>query len=105
MTASIGVAVYPIDGREHSELLQRSDFAMFRNKGDMSNRPSISGSTRAPSAPPRDHTWDRLNVREQKDGSPPGECCGEPKYDENAVDVPCGSPGTLDLDYTDGVGW
>jgi hypothetical protein len=35
------VAVYPIDGREHSELLQRSDFAMFRNKGAMSNRPSI----------------------------------------------------------------
>lgn len=41
MTASVGVAVYPIDGREHSELLQRSDFAMFRNKGAMSNRPSI----------------------------------------------------------------
>jgi diguanylate cyclase (GGDEF)-like protein len=41
MTASIGVAVYPIDGREHSELLQRSDFAMFRNKGAMSNRPRI----------------------------------------------------------------
>ena len=41
LTASIGVAVYPIDGREYSELLQRSDFAMFRNKGDMSGRPSI----------------------------------------------------------------
>ena len=41
MTTSIGVAVYPIDGHEHSELLQRSDLAMFRNKGDMSTRPSI----------------------------------------------------------------
>jgi diguanylate cyclase (GGDEF)-like protein len=41
MTASIGVAVYPIDGREHRELLQRSDLAMFRSKGAMSNRPSI----------------------------------------------------------------
>ena len=41
LTTSIGVAVYPIDGHEHSELLQRSDLAMFRNKGDMSSRPSI----------------------------------------------------------------
>ena len=41
----------------------------------------------------------------EKDGSPPGECCGEPKYDENAVDVRDGLPGTLSLDYTDGVGW
>lgn len=41
MSASIGVAVYPIDGREYSDLLQRSDLAMFRNKGDGSSRPSI----------------------------------------------------------------
>jgi len=41
MTTSIGVAVYPIDGHEHSELLQRSDLAMFHNKGEMSTRPSI----------------------------------------------------------------
>ena len=41
LTTSIGVAVYPIDGREYGELLQRSDFAMFRNKCDMSSRPSI----------------------------------------------------------------
>jgi diguanylate cyclase (GGDEF)-like protein len=41
LTTSIGVAVYPTDGLEHGELLQRSDLAMFRNKGDMSSRPSI----------------------------------------------------------------
>ncbi len=41
LTASIGVAVYPSDGREYSELLERSDFVMFRKKGDMSGRPSI----------------------------------------------------------------
>jgi diguanylate cyclase (GGDEF)-like protein len=41
LTASIGVAVYPIDGREIEELLQRSDSAMFRNKGDTSTRPCI----------------------------------------------------------------
>ena len=41
MSASIGVAVYPIEGREYSDLLQRSDLAMFRNKGDRSSRPSI----------------------------------------------------------------
>jgi diguanylate cyclase (GGDEF)-like protein len=41
LTASIGVAVYPIDGSEIEELLQRSDSAMFRNKGDMASRPSI----------------------------------------------------------------
>jgi diguanylate cyclase (GGDEF)-like protein len=41
LTTSIGVAVYPTDGHEHGELLQRSDLAMFRNKGDMSSRPSI----------------------------------------------------------------
>jgi len=41
LTASIGVAVYPIDGSEIGELLQRSDSAMFRNKSDMSSRPSI----------------------------------------------------------------
>lgn len=42
LTASIGVAVYPIDGSEIEELLQRSDSAMFRNKGDTSSRPCIS---------------------------------------------------------------
>ena len=41
LTTSIGVAVYPNEGREYSDLLQRSDVAMFRNKGDMSSRPSI----------------------------------------------------------------
>ena len=41
LTTSIGVAVYPIEGREYSDLLQRSDLAMFRNKGNMSSRPSI----------------------------------------------------------------
>ena len=41
LTTSIGVAVYPIDGSEIEELLQRSDSAMFRNKGDMSSRPNI----------------------------------------------------------------
>jgi diguanylate cyclase (GGDEF)-like protein len=41
LTTSIGMAVYPGDGLEYGELLQRSDFAMFRNKGDMSSRPSI----------------------------------------------------------------
>ena len=41
LTVSIGVAVYPSDGREYSELLERSDFVMFRKKGDVSGRPSI----------------------------------------------------------------
>jgi hypothetical protein len=41
LTTSIGVAVYPIHGREIGELLQRSDSAMFRNKGDMASRPTI----------------------------------------------------------------
>jgi diguanylate cyclase (GGDEF)-like protein len=82
MTASIGVAVYPIDGREHSELLQRSDLAMFRNKGAMSNRPSIVRLDQTLSATPRFHTWGSEPAGE-KDGSPPGECCEEPKYDES----------------------
>jgi diguanylate cyclase (GGDEF)-like protein len=48
ITTSIGVAVYPIDGREHNELLERSDFAMFRNKGAMSNRPSMTRLDQSP---------------------------------------------------------
>jgi diguanylate cyclase (GGDEF)-like protein len=41
LTTSIGVAIYPIDGSEMEELLQRSDVAMLRSKGDVSSRPSI----------------------------------------------------------------
>jgi diguanylate cyclase (GGDEF)-like protein len=41
LTTSIGVAVYPIDGSEMGELLQRSDVAMLRSKGDVSSRPFI----------------------------------------------------------------
>jgi diguanylate cyclase (GGDEF)-like protein len=48
LTASIGVAVFPIDGREIGELLQRSDSAMFRNKCDMSSRPSIFNIDQTP---------------------------------------------------------
>jgi len=48
ITTSIGVAVYPSDGREHEELLRRSDFAMFRNKSALSNRPSMSRLDQSP---------------------------------------------------------
>lgn len=47
MSASIGVAVYPIAGRQYGDLLRQSDVAMFRNKGDMSSRPSILRLDRA----------------------------------------------------------
>ncbi len=32
MTVSIGIAVYPIDGEEYGELIQRADQAMYRDK-------------------------------------------------------------------------
>ena len=32
VTASIGVAVYPVDGASQSDLLQRADCAMYRAK-------------------------------------------------------------------------
>jgi len=33
LTTSIGMAVYPVDGQQYGDLIQVSDFAMYRNKG------------------------------------------------------------------------
>jgi diguanylate cyclase (GGDEF)-like protein len=46
LTTSIGMAVYPVDGQQYGELIQVSDFAMYRNKGR--GRAPSSGIEAAP---------------------------------------------------------
>jgi len=94
MTTSVGVAVYPIEGREYSDLLQRSDLAMFRNKGERASRPSIVGSIKVQSALPQDLSSDSAGVAVHQAAFPFGACCGEPGEDAVAGDLPSGSPST-----------
>ena len=88
LTASIGAAVFPRDGREYGELLERSDFVMFRKKGDVSGRPSIVRRDQGFASGTKDSNSGPVDVLAQKDGSPSGECCGEPKCDEFAETYP-----------------
>ena len=89
LTTSIGVAVYPMDGSEIEDLLQRSDFAMFRNKGDTSSRPNIFRIDPTPAnAIPADHAGDGAEMLEQEAGSPPGERGGEPLNDDLTGKLP-----------------
>ncbi len=41
LTASIGTAVYPIDGRNYRDLIHRSDIGMYRRKARSSAPPSL----------------------------------------------------------------
>jgi diguanylate cyclase (GGDEF)-like protein len=41
ITASVGIAVYPIDAHGYDDLMQMSDLAMYRHKARRSVRPSI----------------------------------------------------------------
>jgi diguanylate cyclase (GGDEF)-like protein len=45
LTASIGLAVYPIDGAGYTDLIERSDLAMYFDK---SRCPSATGKSRSP---------------------------------------------------------
>ncbi len=95
LTASIGAAVYPRDGREYSELLERSDFVMFRKKGDVSARPSIVRRAPGFASDAAESNLGQGELLDEKDSSPTGECCGEPKQDETAGKLPNGSSSTL----------
>jgi diguanylate cyclase (GGDEF)-like protein len=95
MTTSIGVAVYPIDGSEYGDLLRRSDFAMFRNKGNMSSRPSIFRLDQAIASSTTGSRLGECGAVGEESGSPPVKCCGEPKYDDCAGNLSGGSPSTL----------
>jgi diguanylate cyclase (GGDEF)-like protein len=44
LTASIGMAVYPVDGREYGDLMQVTDRAMYRNKVRDATAPSDLGA-------------------------------------------------------------
>ena len=41
ITTSLGMGVYPTDGRGYGDLIQVSDLAMYRHKARRSARPSI----------------------------------------------------------------
>jgi diguanylate cyclase (GGDEF)-like protein len=43
ITASLGIACYPSDGRETRDLLERADEALYRSKQDGRNRTTVHG--------------------------------------------------------------
>ena len=45
MTASLGIAMYPVDAHAYDDLLRVSDRAMYRDKARRPAAPSISGAT------------------------------------------------------------
>jgi GGDEF domain-containing protein len=47
VTASIGTAVYPVDGHDYGDLIQQSDVGMYRAKARSSATPSLEPATKS----------------------------------------------------------
>ena len=96
LTTSIGVAVYPIDGRE----IRRAS-AAFGLRHVSQQRRHVEPPQHLQSRPDachrnrRIHAWDRAELLEQEAGSPPGKDAGSQRKTTSPETLPGGSSGTV----------